>query len=634
MYRLFPVTITPDGKKLPLLRGWKEEATTDQVKINEWRQSFGQSFMFFGIPTGQESGIIAIDIDVKTANGFESAKQKGLYLPPTMTQRTLSGGWHLIYKAPKNVKIRNTVSKYADGLDTRGDGGYIVYYGFDNTPIADAPEWLVLAESQVPTETVGANFTIKPSMAREMLKDYCDDIINAAAGNANVTMNLKAFEAAQNLIGTGSLSKEEVYDALIKAGQARGKSLSECKATIESGITGGLKQPPNYSCPFEPTPVKNMSAIHLGKWLPPEPTIDMFDNEKALRRPQLFKDWLTEDIALLTADGGTGKTTLKTQEAICLALGQRFLGFENVQTGSTLFITGEDTDEKIYALIGKQMKQMQLNPEQMDIVRKKVRVVKDIDMCFVTKTRDGFLMPNHNALNTIAEAALEIKAKSIIVDPIASFWGSEAALNDMSKAVAKFAGLLRDRTKSAVTLINHMGKESSKTKDLSQFAGRGGSALPSHSRIVVTAGRVDKNDYVEMTGKSLQENQSAVQLYCSKFTDGSPILDEPFIALRTGYLFEKVDIVKTESDKEEKREDALIIIDFLKECKNDNNLLPTKDVVIGSMSGKLSKERVNNALQVLQYKGFNDCRIKYVPNPDITNKKDAIVLIDNAGNEI
>lgn len=96
MYRLFPVTITPDGKKLPLLRGWKEEATTDQAKINEWRQSFGQSLMFFGIPTGQESGIIAIDIDVKTANGFESAKQKGLYLPPTMTQRTLSGGWHLI----------------------------------------------------------------------------------------------------------------------------------------------------------------------------------------------------------------------------------------------------------------------------------------------------------------------------------------------------------------------------------------------------------------------------------------------------------------------------------------------------------------------------------------------------------
>lgn len=74
----------------------------------------------------------------------------------------------------------------------------------------------------------------------------------------------------------------------------------------------------------------------------------------------MFQDWSTEDICITTADGGTGKTTMKLYEAVCLALGERFLGFDCKQTGKTLFITGEDTQQKLGAMLGAIMQQMGL----------------------------------------------------------------------------------------------------------------------------------------------------------------------------------------------------------------------------------------------------------------------------------
>ncbi|MEG7787075.1 bifunctional DNA primase/polymerase, partial [Listeria monocytogenes] len=78
---------------------------------DKWKQNFGQQITYFGIPTGSASGIIGIDFDIKGGkNGIESARAKGLVFPPTTSQRTMSGGIHLIYKAPKGVTFKNTAS--------------------------------------------------------------------------------------------------------------------------------------------------------------------------------------------------------------------------------------------------------------------------------------------------------------------------------------------------------------------------------------------------------------------------------------------------------------------------------------------------------------------------------------------
>ena len=74
----------------------------------------------FGIKTG--NGLVVIDVDTKD-NGFESLEQIKQYMPDTFTVRTGSGGLHFFYSTDREIKNR---TRFMDGLDVRGDGGYVV----------------------------------------------------------------------------------------------------------------------------------------------------------------------------------------------------------------------------------------------------------------------------------------------------------------------------------------------------------------------------------------------------------------------------------------------------------------------------------------------------------------------------
>lgn len=629
--RIFPVTLTPDKIKLPLIKDWYELATTDQAQIDKWKQDFGQRITYWGLPTGSANGIIGIDFDIKGGkNGIESARTKGLVFPPTTSQRTMSGGLHLIYKAPPGVTFKNTASKYADGVDTRGERGYLIYYGFDQTPMAEAPDWLVQAEKAEAYERKGGEYLIQPGLAMQILNEICSDITYAPPGEANNILNLKAFESAQQLIGTGSLPKQFVYDELFKAAKLRGKSDSESKATIESAFAKGLQVPARDLCPFEPTPVVNMKTIN--GWTPQMPTRDMFFDESHLKRRQNFKDWSSHDITLFVADGGSGKTTLLLNEAVCMALGKPFLGHECLEPGGkTLFITAEDTAEKIYALTGKVIRDMQLTDAEIDIVTKSILVKKESSMRVITKDRNGHLTANHIALNLVLEAVNSFDPRMIVVDPINMFWGSEGDNNDNSRAVAHWAGELRDRSTSQVVLVNHIGKNSSQNKDLTQFAGLGGSALPSHSRIVRTAIRLSLDEYVEKTGKSLEGMQYGLIMQTSKFSDGSPILGVPRVLTRTGFVFEETTTIKPLKEHKDDRATSDIVFEALINLQRQNKYI-TEDGLRALT--ELSKDKIRGVISLSLTQPINGYSIKSIPNPDITQKNNVLVVVDDMGNEI
>lgn len=628
--RIFPVTLTPDKIKLPLIKDWYDLATTDQSQIEKWKQAFGQQITYFGIPTGSANGIIGIDFDIKGGkNGIESARTKGLVFPPTTSQRTMSGGLHLIYKAPPGVTFKNTASKYADGVDTRGERGYLIYYGFDQTPMADCPQWLIDAEKAEAYERKGGDYLIQPGLAKEILNDICSDITSAPSGEANNILNLKAFEAAQQLIGTGSLPKQYVYDELFKAAKLRGKSDSESKATIESAFAKGLQIAARDLCPFEPTPVINMKAVN--GWMPQMPTRDMFFDTRHMKRPQNFKDWSSRDVTILTADGGSGKTTLMLNEAVCLAIGKPFLNFDCLERGNTLFITGEDTAEKLYAITGKIMQDMQLTDEQIDIVAKSIVIKKESDMCLVTMDKNHMIVPNHHSLNQIMEAVEIHKPRLIVIDPISMFWGAEAALNDMSKAVAKFAALLRDRADAQIVLINHMGKQSSQGKDLTQFSGRGGSALPSHARIVRTMSLMEPDDYTAKTGKTLEPMQYGLNMYVSKFSDGSPIFNVLMVLTRTGMVMERTTVVASAIEEQDDRPTFTVLCDAIIELQRQKKYYT--DEALRALTG-ISKDKMKGTIALSQTKPVDGYMIRSIPNPDITQKNNVYVVVDEMGNEI
>ncbi len=155
-WRVLPVGID----KKPLNPNGSTGATTDTIQISKWWADKPNANI--GVATGPESFFV-VDIDIKEAvNGQQSLMahfgerwhfdtDKNLYA------LTPSGGIHLLFKYPKGVDVKNSQG-ILEGIDIRGDGGYIVVapsarkigdewleYRWNDLklPVAEAPEWVI-----------------------------------------------------------------------------------------------------------------------------------------------------------------------------------------------------------------------------------------------------------------------------------------------------------------------------------------------------------------------------------------------------------------------------------------------------------------------------------------------------------
>lgn len=133
------------------------DATSDVELIRDWWERHPNDNI--GLATGY--GFFVLDIDTKASGHLWL---ESVDLPPTISQRTGSGGTHFLFAGPPTVP--NSSSKIAPGVDIRGKGGYIVappsihpngdiYRWIDcdtDIPLdepAAAPEWLLNAAGTV-----------------------------------------------------------------------------------------------------------------------------------------------------------------------------------------------------------------------------------------------------------------------------------------------------------------------------------------------------------------------------------------------------------------------------------------------------------------------------------------------------
>lgn len=170
------VTPIARGQKRPMITGWQKAPFPSKQQVIEW---FGVEHPpNIGIRTGKASHVFVLDVDVAKgstgggiADGACEERASGEHtlsvlerhfgdLPPTVRVETPSGGFHLYFRLPEGVTIRNSASrKLGDGLDIRGDNGQVVAppsrtgkgeYTADGDEgpelkdkIADAPQWLL-----------------------------------------------------------------------------------------------------------------------------------------------------------------------------------------------------------------------------------------------------------------------------------------------------------------------------------------------------------------------------------------------------------------------------------------------------------------------------------------------------------
>lgn len=644
-FKIFPAYINHEGQKVPLIKNWQELASNDPDQVTIWQNHFRERITFWGIPCGRKNNIMVLDVDVKKGkDGWKTIRDNQFFLPDTLSQKTLSGGHHLIFKYNPEKDIGNKVD-FLPGLDIRSEGGWIAHYNIDlSKPVVEAPDWIYTAiKPKAAPQIIESNVRLAPETVQGMLEVCLSNIRNAAAGESNNVLNVESYKVGQ-MIASSAMTRSYAEGELFKAAKDRGKPDYEAKATITSGINGGLKSPLIAPFPTEPTPHFEIPEVPKPpgapeRWTPSHFTMEDLLNTSKLKKPQLFRDWLTEDIAITTADGGTGKTTLILYQAVCLALGDRFLGFECIAPGKTLFITGEDTAEKLIAVIGEITKQMGIHgdAQKMQTIMSSILVKKDSDLCLIAKDKQGFLYPNPQAMDKIMEAIHDFKPKLIVFDPIASFWGSESMLNDMNKAVTKFVSTLVTKSQACVEMINHMGKSSSANKDMSQFAGRGGSGLPSNARVSKVLRGLPPEEYTELTGKEIELDTSVMLCNVNKFSDGSPLYNVPFVIIRRGFLFFREILSKAKvKEIENNMSDIERVFSFIKE-ERGRGMYPSEKVVEGvfmNHSNQISAARVKRALQMLQYSGHMDEKVQTITNPDLTIREKALIITDMEGNEL
>jgi hypothetical protein len=242
-----------------IARGFYSATTNPETIKRLWRIADRN----VGIPTGAMSGFWVLDIDGADGEAaLADLQRKHGALPPTREAITGSGGRHLLFKYVG--PIQTTVGRIAPGIDTRGDGGYIVappsihpngraYAWRSYDQLAIAPDWLVTLARTKPSISERALQAMGPprrqgqpdAYGRVALEHEIADLAATLPCARNHALNHAAFRLFQ-LVAGGELDQSLVEDRLVEACHANGlikdDGLRSVLMTIRSA-RAGLQHP-------------------------------------------------------------------------------------------------------------------------------------------------------------------------------------------------------------------------------------------------------------------------------------------------------------------------------------------------------------------------------------------------------
>jgi len=447
--------------KRPIVAKWPDVATADPATILAMFNH--PSAAMIGMPTGRQSGLVIIDVDVKNGAAGDAWLQSHTdALPETRTHRTQSGGLHLVFRAPEGVEIRNSASRIAPGVDVRGEGGYVIWPGSpgytvaDDTDPADMPRWLIRAclppEPQI-------THTDRPQGQHERYTQAAIDgeiasVIRAGEGTRNTTLHSAAIKLG-TLVGAGQISRADAEAELTRAGQMAGLPSREVIATIKSGIDFGAANPrqmpervarghvPSAPPPEEPDDpgwwesLEKSMAAEVAEVphdepaetsaAPPElPNGGIIDPREwtapAPLRQWLVQDWIPIGYATgLYGDGGLGKSLLLQQLLTSVATGLPWLGLD-VRPGNAFGFMCEDDPAELHRRQEAINRQMELSPAHLELLRYTSRLgLENILMTFDDRNRPELT----TLFKELVQYLTIFRPRLVVLDTLADIFGGE-----------------------------------------------------------------------------------------------------------------------------------------------------------------------------------------------------------------
>ncbi|WP_371527160.1 bifunctional DNA primase/polymerase [Streptomyces sp. NBC_01283] len=212
---------------------WEQRATTDADRI---RATWSHGTFNVGIATGP-SGLLVVDLDMPKTNSNGDTpcgvttftalcERTGHPVPDTCRTRTASGGQHLYFRAPADVRLPNTAGSIAPLVDTRAWGGYVVaagsitptgpYEALCGSEVLPLPRWLLSILKPTPKPAQAPPRPVAGQTSRYAAVAFAAEVQNvatAADGTRNATL-LRAARALGRFIASGDLTRIGVEEAL------------------------------------------------------------------------------------------------------------------------------------------------------------------------------------------------------------------------------------------------------------------------------------------------------------------------------------------------------------------------------------------------------------------------------------
>lgn len=518
-----PVFPCRPGEKEPLTSHGFKDASLDETQIARWWSQAPNANI--GMATG--NGVLVLDVD--GAEGEVSlAALLAVHgpLPATPEQRT-GKGRHLLFSVEGRTK--NTCRMLGAGLDTRGDGGYIIVapsihpngtrYEWvagrspSDIEIAPAPVWLIGLTRQKNSEKASEGLRrpnpadIPDAYTRAAVDGEYNKVATAPSGTRNAAVNDAAFALGQ-LVGAGALDEtiarrtlEAAADACGVLREERGKTLG----TIARGLAAGIEEPRDLSgvgraSERPPAPrdsahgngTNALPAHHRpqtqGKAERPDPLPVAtawagVDPAAIPRRRWLYGRYLCRGIVSLTVSpGGVGKSSLAIVEAIQMATGHML--HDQALPGGPVrvwYINLEDPPDELDRRLAGSC--LNFGIKYGDLAGRLF-----INSGVETPLKLAALVNSQGHLDEAAFDHLEKQIKTnqidaIVVDPFVSSHDLPESDNGMIDRLAKRWSRLAMRCNVAVGLVHHTKKLAPGLEHDADSA-RGASSLINTARVV------------------------------------------------------------------------------------------------------------------------------------------------------
>lgn len=508
----FPVRLSePDGhgkrEKRPLTPHGHKDASTDPDQVAKWWREHPEAVP--GVPTGEASGVAALDVDPE---GEQWAAEHIEWLAAAARVHHTARGRHYLFRFDGSA--RNSASVIAPGVDTRGDGGWLVWWpalGYDAVgdldDLSPPPEPLA---ALLRDPNAGRDHPTDPTPGSPHTGATAPESATIAAGGRNDALTRYAGALRRQ-----GLDGEAIASALLGINEQR------CSPPLPPEEVRKIAAGMERYAPGEELAADGPSRL-------PEP----LDMRRALTEDAPPIQWVVRDRlelgrgAALTGIGGSAKTRALFHLAAGVAIGRMPWPWGEVDhPGRAVLLLSEDTYESAWRKVKSLADGLRLDPGEYDALAERLELVPMAGRDARLLVRSAGALVQSGLFADLAERAHG--ASLIGIDPAVAVSDGDEMDQGEQRRLGETIERLAIDTGAAAVLVTHATKGSIQADEIDGHQSRGAGALTDALRAEYVMRTMTSKEAAKAGVTERAERKRHKQLVASKGNDLPPEAFEP-----------------------------------------------------------------------------------------------------------